>query len=71
MNRINSRVTFRLIATLIAAFAVCVLAAGFGAAADQQQESGKAAIGRSYKDSKPYWEPLPQAPKGAPNIIYL
>jgi arylsulfatase len=28
-------------------------------------------IGRTYKESKPAWEPLPQAPAGAPNVIYL
>ena len=28
-------------------------------------------IGRTYKESKPSWESLPQAPKGAPNVIYL
>lgn len=33
------------------------------------QQSGIA--GRTYKESKPAWEPLPQAPKGAPNVIYL
>jgi len=26
---------------------------------------------RTYKDSKPAWELPPQAPKGAPNVIYL
>ncbi len=28
-------------------------------------------IGRTYKESKPAWEPKPQAPAGAPNVIYL
>ncbi len=28
-------------------------------------------VGRTYKESKTAWEPLPQAPKGAPNVIYL
>ena len=28
-------------------------------------------IGRTYKESKPAWEPLPQAQAGAPNVIYL
>jgi arylsulfatase len=28
-------------------------------------------IGRTYRESKPAWESLPQAPKGAPNVIYL
>ena len=28
-------------------------------------------IGRTYKESKPAWEPSPQAPRGAPNVIYL
>lgn len=26
---------------------------------------------RMYKESKPVWKSLPQAPKGAPNVIYL
>jgi len=28
-------------------------------------------IGRTYKESKPAWDPVPQAPPGAPNVIYL
>ncbi len=28
-------------------------------------------IGRTYRESRPSWEPLPQAPAGAPNVIYL
>ena len=28
-------------------------------------------VGRTYKESRPAWEPLPQAPPGAPNVIYL
>ena len=27
--------------------------------------------GRTWKESKPAWESLPQAPQGAPNVIYL
>ena len=27
--------------------------------------------GRTYKESRPSWEPLPKAPAGAPNVIYL
>ena len=27
--------------------------------------------GRTYKESKPAWEALQRAPKGAPNVIYL
>src|SRR5262245_52147127 len=37
----------------------------------QQQEPPRGSIGRSYKDSKPFWELPPQAPRGAPNVIYL
>ena len=71
MNRIRARALIKLSAMAMVLGAVFMLRGGFGAAADQQQEPGKAAIGRSYKDSKPHWEPLPQAPKGAPNVIYL
>jgi arylsulfatase A-like enzyme len=39
--------------------------------ASGQQERQRPNIGRSYKDSKPAWELPPQAPKGAPNVIYL
>lgn len=39
----------------------------FSAAFGQQPR----VIGRTYKESKPAWEPLPQAPRGAPNVIYL
>ena len=31
----------------------------------------KAVIGKTYKESKSAWEPLPTAPKGAPNVVYL
>ena len=31
----------------------------------------KAVIGRTYKESKPAWEPQATAPKGAPNVVYL
>ena len=71
MNRVNARAASRLIAMLLAVSAGCMPGSGFAAAAAQQQDSGKAEIGRSYKDSKPYWQPVPQAPKGAPNVIYL
>jgi arylsulfatase len=30
-----------------------------------------AQTGRTYKESRPSWEPLPKAPAGAPNVIYL
>jgi arylsulfatase len=50
--------------------AICALAlslAAFIAALGQQPR----VIGRTYKESKPAWEPSPQAPRGAPNVIYL
>jgi arylsulfatase len=28
-------------------------------------------IGRTYRESKPAWDPVTQAPRGAPNVIYL
>ncbi|MBS1786367.1 MAG: arylsulfatase [Acidobacteria bacterium] len=31
----------------------------------------KPVVGRTYKESKPAWEPQATAPKGAPNVIYL
>jgi arylsulfatase len=48
-------------------FCLVVLLA-FSCAAFAQQDR---VIGRTYKESKPAWEPLPQAPAGAPNVIYL
>jgi arylsulfatase len=30
-----------------------------------------AQTGRTYRESRPSWAPLPQAPAGAPNVIYL
>jgi arylsulfatase len=50
--------------------AICALAlslTAFIAALGQQPR----VIGRTYKESKPAWEPSPQAPRGAPNVIYL
>jgi arylsulfatase len=49
---------------------ICALAlslTAFSPASGQQPR----VIGRTYKESKPTWEPLPQAPRGAPNVIYL
>jgi len=66
------RATLKLAAIAIAISGVFVFRHGFTRAADQQQESQRAGgIGRTYKDSKPAWELPPQAPKGAPNVIYL
>lgn len=31
----------------------------------------KPVVGRTYKESKPAWEPQATAPKGAPNVVYL
>jgi arylsulfatase len=49
---------------------VFLLRDGYTNAAGQQERS-RPSIGRSYKDSKPAWEIPPQAPRGAPNVIYL
>jgi arylsulfatase A-like enzyme len=73
MNRIRMtmRATFKLAAIAIAVSGIFVLRDGFTRAAAQQQDPQRPNIGRSYKDSKPAWELPPQAPKGAPNVIYL
>ena len=57
MNRIQSAIG------IVAVLAISVVAAF------AQPQPG--VIGRTYKESKPAWEPLPQAPAGAPNVIYL
>ena len=62
------------IKVLVVVFAiVTLLPAGISRSliAAAQQERQRPSIGRSYKDSKPAWELPPQAPKGAPNVIYL
>ena len=33
--------------------------------------SFKGTIGRTYRDSKPWWPDPPAAPKGAPNIVFI
>ena len=74
MNRKRAiiRTTFKLAAIAIAVSGIFVLHLGFTGAAERQQESQRGGgIGRTYKDSKPAWELPPQAPKGAPNVIYL
>jgi arylsulfatase len=38
---------------------------------DQTAAQQQGVIGRTYKESKPAWEPPVQAPAGAPNVIYL
>jgi arylsulfatase A-like enzyme len=69
--RMNIRATIKLTAIAIALSGILLVRQGL-TRADQQQESQRAGgIGRTYKDSKPAWEPPPQAPKGAPNVIYL
>ena len=48
---------------------VCaIIALAFSLTAFAQQPG---VVGRTYKESKAAWETLPQAPKGAPNVIYL
>jgi arylsulfatase len=53
------------ITLIICALSLSLMA--FTAALGQQPR----VIGRTYKESKPAWEPAPQAPRGAPNVIYL
>jgi arylsulfatase A-like enzyme len=62
-------ITRVLVAILLATFIVFGDALGRGGA--HQQERQRGSIGRTYKDSKPSWDLPPQAPKGAPNVIYL
>src|ERR1041385_8399006 len=65
---INRRSTFRMLGLMI----IITIAVGsqvFSLTSIQQQD--RPTIGGSYKESKPAWELPTQAPKGAPNIIYL
>ncbi|MEK6405617.1 MAG: arylsulfatase [Acidobacteriota bacterium] len=73
MNRTKMSVPapIKIAALAMALAAVFMLGHGLSAATEQQQESQRGSIGRSYKDSKPSWELPPQPPKGAPNVIYL
>ena len=68
-GRTRARAKFVAIAvTVTTAFMISAVFTRVGA---QQTEPPRGNIGRTYKDSTPSWELPPQAPKGAPNVIYL
>ncbi len=73
MNRIAMamRTPLKVAAIALAVAGIFTFRHGFSRAAEQQQEPQRGSIGRTYKDSKPAWELPPQAPKSAPNVIYL
>jgi arylsulfatase len=67
----NSRSLVTVVAMALATLTIVFLRDGFSNATQQRQDPPRPSIGRTYKDSKPAWELPPQAPKGAPNVIYL
>ncbi|HLG17476.1 MAG TPA: arylsulfatase [Blastocatellia bacterium] len=73
MNRPRCIVTTRLkLAAITSAVgAIVILGCGFATVIAGRQESQRATVGRTYRNSKPSWELPTQAPKGAPNVIYL
>lgn len=71
MKRTNSRSAVAVVAMAFATLTIVFLRDGFSNASEEQQGPPRPSIGRTYKDSKPAWELPPQAPKGAPNVIYL
>ena len=73
MKRTNVTVRVRvgLAALAMMLTAVFVFGHSLSDAAGRQQEPQRGSIGRTYKDSKPSWELPAQAPKDAPNVIYL
>jgi arylsulfatase len=71
MKRMNSRSLITVAAMTLATLTIVFMRDGFSNASKQQQDPPRPSIGRTYKDSKPAWELPPQAPKGAPNVIYL
>src|SRR6266508_468775 len=73
MNRQTTtiRKSLRAAALTFAISSVLLVGIALSRVAAQQQDPQRPTIGRSYKDSKPSWELPPQAPKGAPNVIYL
>ena len=66
---VRARINFH--ATAIAVVLFLVLGEALGPVGAQEPQLQRGSIGRSYKDSKPSWELPPQAPRDAPNVIYL
>ncbi|HSB12475.1 MAG TPA: arylsulfatase [Blastocatellia bacterium] len=66
-----TRITLKLSVVALAISSMFLVGHALSQAGSQQPDPQRPTIGRSYKDSKPAWELPPQAPKGAPNIIYL
>ncbi len=76
MNRMNRKTTtirtsLKVGGLALASWSLFLVGHSLSRADGQQQESQRGSIGRTYRDSKPSWELPPQAPKGAPNVIYL
>src|SRR5258706_5237483 len=72
MNRKTTiRMSLKVAVIALAVWSLFLAGHASSRAAGQQQEPQRGSIGRTYKDSKPAWELPPQAPKGAPNVIYL
>ena len=73
MNRKTTtiRMSLKVAAIALAIWSLFLAGHALSRAAGQQQEPQRGSIGRTYKDSKPAWELPPQAPKGAPNVIYV
>jgi arylsulfatase A-like enzyme len=69
--KVSNRATLKTAAVAIAVVTIFAVHRGFSRAAEQQQGPQRGSIGRTYKESKPAWELPPQAPKDAPNVIYL
>lgn len=65
------RASLKFVTIALAISSTFLLSVALSRAGSQQQDPQRPNIGRSYKDSKPAWELPPQAPKGAPNVIYL
>ena len=65
------RTSLKLVAGALAISSMFLMEHALSQAEAQQQDPQRPSIGRTYKDSKPSWELPPQAPKGAPNVIYL
>ncbi|HXU34747.1 MAG TPA: sulfatase-like hydrolase/transferase, partial [Blastocatellia bacterium] len=71
MKAMATRTSVRVVAIVVAISSILLLANALSRVTAQQQDRPRPSIGRTYKESKPSWELPPQAPKGAPNVIYL
>jgi arylsulfatase A-like enzyme len=73
MNRKTTtiRTSLKVAAMALATWSLFLAGHALSRTAEQQEPQRGGVVGRTYKDSKPSWELPPQAPKGAPNVIYL